>query len=59
MIFVQALHYDANEGSRRLGQLEVAELTADTLQISWNHADSQATYHIHLLDGKVYIEKLV
>ncbi|WP_240421955.1 hypothetical protein [Paenibacillus periandrae] len=59
VIFVQALHYDACEGNQVLGRLEVAEWTADTLQISWNHADSQASYHIHLLDGKVYIEKLV
>ncbi|KRE83963.1 hypothetical protein ASG89_12725 [Paenibacillus sp. Soil766] len=58
VIFVQALHYDASKGERLQGRLEVVELTKDILQISWNHAESQTTYAIKLLDEGVYIEKL-
>lgn len=58
VICVQALHYDASKGETLPGLLEVTELTNETLQISWNHAESHTTYAIKLIDEKVYIEKL-
>lgn len=58
VIFVQALYYDASKREKLRCRLEVAELTRDTLHISWNHAASQERYQVKLNEEKVYIEKL-
>lgn len=59
VIFVQALHYDASKKNKLRGRLEIAERSGDTIQISWNHPESQTSYEVKLYDEKVYIEKLV
>lgn len=58
VIFVQALHYDPSTGEKLQGRLEVAELTRDAIQVSWNNEELQRTYLVKLHGEKVYIEKL-